>query len=984
MPRLALRALLVLIMPVTSYADAPPPYDELTEFSANAWGADAQSASADVYDDSSHKVVGGASIRFETDGGLDTWLWAPESEDANWDLIAAGSGGLRFWVYADNPNLGFQGNHPQVYLYTSPADYFKFTPDRCYLNDARGQWVELTVPFNGNEQWTRSEVGSPDLAEINYVEFHGDTWDYGFTLWFDGVTFDVGFAPPEGLLVVAGNEKMSLEWKPFNDAVGTFDHYAVYRDTVPFEDTNGMTPIATLAELNDTTYVDQPVSNGVEYHYAVTAVFTNGGETWDVESVGPRVARDETDLQITSMSRLPRYPRYAPIYTYYEVTEPSGFGPYIFSAATGLGQGQSGSTQRWPAVGDPVTYEAQLRNRGTNTVEQMVSGGWYVDGEAADAVSEFVSLSPGDTVTLDFVMNWDGAHHEVALVLDVNDDRPENNARRLFTKSAPFLTYVDIGAIEDFRDRTSPQYPLAQTDDLMDWLWRHAEEMNAMFAEAGSIKRVHYDVLEAIHDYEPDPGSPARINFGIFPFRYYGASIGDPRAPGYYREAPDIDYGLCHEMSHQLGLIDIYQLNVSSGQNQVSNIAYSAPAGQMNGVSDFYNAHSAGGMNAWADIVHGYYGQYMYDMPEHVRLRLLDYNGDPLVGATVTVYQKCERPGMGQVITDQVKAQGVTDENGEWTLPNVAIDPDMVPTTYAGDTLNDNPFGYLAVVGTNGVLHFKIEYLDFVDYEWLDVTEVNVAYWEGQTDVATIERQLSIGGGVQEYPPADMAELNVENWDGWAQDGTITLADDTDRVQAGDGSIKAVATGGFDNYVRYPYGLLAQWDLSEIETIHFWAFAENQNGFQSASPWVRLGNFQDGYFEWRPNWDVLNLARDQWYEFSIPVDGNGTWTRTQHGSPTLSHVNYLQIHADTWGAGFTLWLDDVRFDPHPVPPYPVGDLDCDGFVTFDDIAPFVKALAGQEEYEAAYPDCIWMNADCNEDGAVTFDDIAPFIGLLDG
>ena len=59
-----------------------------------------------------------------------------------------------------------------------------------------------------------------------------------------------------------------------------------------------------------------------------------------------------------------------------------------------------------------------------------------------------------------------------------------------------------------------------------------------------------------------------------------------------------------------------------------------------------------------------------------------------------------------------------------------------------------------------------------------------------------------------------------------------------------------------------------------------------------------------------------------------------------------------------------------------------GDLNCDGVVDFDDIDPFVAALGGQEAYEAAYPNCNWLNADANGDGVVTFDDIDPFVALL--
>ncbi len=65
-------------------------------------------------------------------------------------------------------------------------------------------------------------------------------------------------------------------------------------------------------------------------------------------------------------------------------------------------------------------------------------------------------------------------------------------------------------------------------------------------------------------------------------------------------------------------------------------------------------------------------------------------------------------------------------------------------------------------------------------------------------------------------------------------------------------------------------------------------------------------------------------------------------------------------------------------------PITPGDLDCDGAVNFDDISPFVVALSGQEAYNDAYPDCNWLNADCNEDGTVDFADISDFVDLLSG
>lgn len=59
-----------------------------------------------------------------------------------------------------------------------------------------------------------------------------------------------------------------------------------------------------------------------------------------------------------------------------------------------------------------------------------------------------------------------------------------------------------------------------------------------------------------------------------------------------------------------------------------------------------------------------------------------------------------------------------------------------------------------------------------------------------------------------------------------------------------------------------------------------------------------------------------------------------------------------------------------------------GDLNCDGFINFADINPFVLALAHPAGYQAKFPDCDWFNADVDCDGDVDFHDINPFVDVL--
>lgn len=59
-----------------------------------------------------------------------------------------------------------------------------------------------------------------------------------------------------------------------------------------------------------------------------------------------------------------------------------------------------------------------------------------------------------------------------------------------------------------------------------------------------------------------------------------------------------------------------------------------------------------------------------------------------------------------------------------------------------------------------------------------------------------------------------------------------------------------------------------------------------------------------------------------------------------------------------------------------------GDMNCDGRVDFDDIDPFILALADPAGYAAAYPGCDARNADCDCSGRVEFEDIDAFLARL--
>jgi hypothetical protein len=175
---------------------------DMTELNAADWFAWAQGATASTSNDAAHKTTGAASLRFDTTGGFDTFLRYEPPHGALWNLTHADQ--FDFDVYAQNPSpSGFQVE-PIVRMIDADGDWMEF---RYYHNggpfplwsDARGQWLSVSIPIKLTDQpatgWRGTANGTLDWTRIRTVEIHADTWDHGFTLWFDRMGFNVPVVP---------------------------------------------------------------------------------------------------------------------------------------------------------------------------------------------------------------------------------------------------------------------------------------------------------------------------------------------------------------------------------------------------------------------------------------------------------------------------------------------------------------------------------------------------------------------------------------------------------------------------------------------------------------------------------------------------------------------------------------------------------------------------------------------------------------------
>lgn len=535
--------------------------------------------------------------------------------------------------------------------------------------------------------------------------------------------------PPSTLTARPDLSGVRLDWTASSspDVAG----YVVFR-----RDSGGSypaTPLATIHEGNATSFLDTSAFGGQGYFYKVAA-FDALDNRSDFSNEAEVIVDVVTDLAVTYIERLPRD-------TYrYSVNYPND----VPTLAAG-----TENQKRWPDVGETVTFVGHILNRGTVPLAE-VPVRWLVNG-AILATDIIGSIPPHEEITASLNWTWNAPypnddHSDQTITFEVDpegilgDATPQNNALTDFLEGMSLAIYVAPELYADFATRTN----LAGTMGFEDWLQAQIREMNDVFAHSiyplapeGARERVRVDRIVVGFLPDDDAVTDGRWSFAANP----------DYAPTF---AERIDGGLIHELMHQLGLIDLYQVQLSLEGNAVvtpdgapvrmENLFYRS--GLMGGGDItphfgqddeiYLSQHDVVALNRHCGYRRGYFGEYLFDVPEQIELLVLDAAGQPVPGAHVRVFQG----GGGSLPGDPV-ALGLTDAAGRYALPNRT--PNGLVTTATGHTLRPNAFGSIHVVGFNGVLLFEVSRPggDF-DYAWLNITDANLAYWGGASNSWTL------------------------------------------------------------------------------------------------------------------------------------------------------------------------------------------------------------------------------------------------------
>jgi photosystem II stability/assembly factor-like uncharacterized protein len=541
--------------------------------------------------------------------------------------------------------------------------------------------------------------------------------------------------PPSSLTATALANGIRLNWTPSTspDCSG----YLIYR-----RESSGSYPSVPYTSVtggSQSTTTDINVTAGTTYCYKVCAI-DNAQNHSSFTNEASATALASIDLDVTYIQRLPRDTYF------YECEYPESIP--ILRAGTE-------NYKRWPAFGEIVTFVAHFINHGT-----VASGAahyrWKINGNVM-GTGTAPSLAPGQEGTASLgwawnVMGIDTDHTDQTVTFEIDYD---SQIAESFEQNNSLTDYLE-GVCLDFwiepalYDALNRRLNLVGTYSGEDWAQAQIKAMNDDFAAStyplapnGVLERVRIDRL-IVGNMVGDNHADGR----------WMVSGGDGYAAGW---ANGVDNGLIHELMHQLGIIDLYQIRLTSGFNEVI-----TPDGIPNGTDYFFGrpgimaggdiaphtsrlnhttpeyveSHSALGLNRNCGYRRGYYGEYMFDIPTNNYILVRDSAGVPAPNVSIKVYMI-----QGGTMSGTPVSTGLTGADGKRLLTNLPIGsypPEWSITTATNHTEHANPFGLIGVAGLNAILLIEMSRPggDF-DYRYMDITQFNDAYWSGETDSAT-------------------------------------------------------------------------------------------------------------------------------------------------------------------------------------------------------------------------------------------------------
>ncbi len=448
--------------------------------------------------------------------------------------------------------------------------------------------------------------------------------------------------------------------------------------------------------------------------------------------------------------------------------------------------------KKWPDPDEVVTYTAHVFNRGDADVTNIAYRWFFDDGLvhegsiASLAALEQTTVSwsapwPADTVqTINLAPGAMTLHprqleraigdHRIRFQVDPLDTVAEgcelNNVVEDYINALTFWLFMDETTYDLFSKRKNH----LESYSPENWGRMQLIGFERRLRVSGCPQKLRLDMLAVYPDgdlsgggtHEPT-GSETRQADGR-----WGFQIGEWLEPKIDRYAKIVENTLTHEWGHQIGLIDVYQYDIATGNCLIThdgalvagtdlmppvspwnvfygniNVMHAAGVALKDYtnralMSDAQRHHlgtgSAVGMNRNLGLRRGFFGDYLGAIQQgEISIVVRHQDGTPVPSCAIRVFQR----ELSQDVPDIPKFVGLTDTQGNWVFPE-----STEPGWHGGITVN-NPWSWTdgatnydapAAGGGNVPLVVELTFDDIVEYHFIEADACNIAFGQGTLD----------------------------------------------------------------------------------------------------------------------------------------------------------------------------------------------------------------------------------------------------------
>lgn len=473
------------------------------------------------------------------------------------------------------------------------------------------------------------------------------------------------------------------------------------------------------------------------------------------EFVGRRRARqlrrpDRPDLTVAYVERLPRDRQYR-----HRVRTVDGLPVLADGSEAGAGP---------PSPGAAVTFQIHVLNAGG-------AGAWEstcvvtLDGTEV-ARKDVPALKVGASHVVEIPWTWQSGNPVLRVTLEPGKGTREivrwNNTLETRIGSQALTVIVARDRYERFRSVRN----IVDSFCIEDWIRYHVRVLNALLAGSvhasspnGVAERVRFDRLLVVDD----PGivswpTDRAISVALSPL---GGGVDAILAAA--DAAGHVDWGLIQGMARDLGLADLTTADTTIERCFVRdeygvyvNRRYLSPTlgFMMHHAGGFpFTEPEAAYLNKMRGRPRGVRGEYLWQVPASIVVEPRSNDGQPLGGVEIAMFQRmADEEGVGRVTGSgpgEPLFAGTTGIRGRLALPN---QPAPTHTSPGGYTLRPNPFGKIALDGSNGLLLLRLSHLGATEYHFLSLFDCNVAYLRGH--VREYVHRIPTRFGPLDAPPA--------------------------------------------------------------------------------------------------------------------------------------------------------------------------------------------------------------------------------------